>query len=87
MKNVHLAISSSPDVEQKRVLVIEHLMSDDTSAESIVPWMDMNFFILVGGQDRTLQEYTELFACCGYVIKSLVLTKTGRSIIELGIVS
>jgi O-methyltransferase domain len=87
LKNVHLAISTSPDVEQKRVLVIEHLMSDDTSAESIVPWMDMNFFILVGGQDRTLQEYTELFTSCGYVIKSLVLTKTGRSIIELGVVS
>jgi len=33
MKTVHDAISRSPDAERKRVLVIEHLMSDDSGAE------------------------------------------------------
>jgi hypothetical protein len=47
--------------------------------------MDMNFFILVGGQERTLLEYTALFAGCGFDVTKVVLTKTGRSIIELAI--
>ena len=85
MKNLHLAISSSTDASQKRALVIEHLMSDDTSTESLAPWMDMNFFILVGGQERTLLEYSELFTCCGFVITKVLLTQTGRSIIELAV--
>lgn len=83
MKNLHLAISRSAEPLQKRVLVIEHLMSDDTTTESIAPWMDMNFFILVGGQERSLQEYKALFDDCGFVITKVALTKTGRSIIEL----
>ena len=85
MKNLHLAIISSSEALQKRVLVIEHLMSDDTSTESLAPWMDMNFFILVGGQERTLQEYTELFAGSGFVITKVLSTKTGRCIIELAV--
>lgn len=85
MTNLRMAIMNSADAMKKRVLVIEHLMSDDTNTESIAPWMDMNFFILVGGQERTLQEYTELFACCGFDVTKVVLTKTGRSIIELAI--
>lgn len=85
MKNMYLAIRSSDDPLQKRVLVIEHLMNDDPGAESITPWMDMNFFILVGGQDRTLKEYSELFNDCGFSITSIIPTKTGRSIIELAV--
>ena len=85
MKNMYLAIKSSDDPSQKRVLVIEHLMNDDPAEESITPWMDMNFFILVGGQDRTLKEYSELFYDCGFSISSIISTKTGRSIIELAI--
>ena len=85
MKNLHTAIRSSKDPSQKRVLVIEHLMSDNAEAESLAPWMDMNFFILVGGRERSLQEYSDLFTACGFVISRVISTKTGRSIIELAI--
>jgi len=85
MTNLHQAIINSADALKKKVLVIEHLMSDDTNTQSIAPWMDMNFFILVGGQERTLQEYTDLFADCGFDVTNVLLTKTGRSIIELSV--
>ena len=65
--------------------MIEHLMSDNAEAESLAPWMDMNFFILVGGRERSLQEYSDLFTACGFVISRVISTKTGRSIIELAI--
>ncbi len=85
LNTLHLAITGSPGAREKRVLVIEHLMSEDADAESIAPWMDMNFFILVGGQERTFHEYRELFFGAGFEITKTLLTKTGRSIIELGI--
>jgi hypothetical protein len=85
MKNLYLAIKNSECPEQKRVLVIEHVMNDECGTESITPWMDMNFFILVGGQDRTLNEYSQLFSDCGFSILNVISTKTGRSIIELSI--
>lgn len=83
MKSMHHALTADPEHGHKRVLVIEHLMSDDDNTQSIVPWMDLNFFILVGGKDRTLAEYKHIFDQSGFTITRVVPTTTGRSIIEL----
>jgi hypothetical protein len=48
MRTVRDAVCADGDVERKRLLVIEHLMVEDgENAQSVAPWMDLNFFILV----------------------------------------
>ncbi len=84
LRNVRAAISGDAN---KRVLVIEHLMGDDDNTPNIAPWMDLNFFILVGGRDRTLAEYEALFGQCGLAIAQLIPTSTGRTIMELAATS
>lgn len=84
MRTVRDAVRADGDVTRKRVLVIEHLMVEDgEDVQSVAPWMDLNFFILVGGRDRTRREYEKLFARVGFSVARLLPTTTGRTIIEL----
>jgi hypothetical protein len=84
MRTVRDAVCADGAVARKRVLIIEHLMVEDgENTQSIVPWMDLNFFILVGGRDRTQREYETLFARVGFSVARLLPTATGRTIIEL----
>jgi hypothetical protein len=86
MQRVRDALCANGDTARKRVLVIEHLMGDGAeNVQSIVPWMDLNFFILVGGRDRTLEEYGALFEAAGFSIARTLPTATGRTIIELAV--
>lgn len=83
LKNAHRALTTSPGASvPKRLLIIEYLVPEDDT-DSIVAWMDLNFFILVGGSDRTLKEYRQLFAACGFAVDRLIHTPSGRHIIEL----
>ena len=59
------------------------MVEDGEDVQSVAPWMDLNFFILVGGRDRTRREYERLFARTGFSIDRLLPTTTGRTIIEL----
>lgn len=84
MRTVRDAVCADGDMARKRVLVIEHLMVEDgEDVQSVAPWMDLNFFILVGGRDRTRREYERLFARTGFSVARLLPTTTGRTIIEL----
>jgi hypothetical protein len=80
---VRAAIGADGDPAGKRVLVIEHVMDERADAPGIAPWIDLNFFILVGGEDRTLRAYRALFEQCGFVVERVLPTPTGRTIIEL----
>lgn len=84
LQQVRAAVVADGDgCTERRVLVIEHVMDDDASAAGVAPWIDLNFFILVGGEDRTLRDYRALFARCGFTIERLIPTSTGRTIMEL----
>jgi len=65
-----------------RLLIIEHLIPEDNEP-SVVKWIDLNFFVLVDGADRTKGEYMTLAEKAGFKIVSLSPTETGRHIIEL----
>lgn len=87
LRTVRAAICADGNSAHKRVLVVEHLMVEDgESAPSVAPWLDLNFFILVGGRDRTRAEYESLFERAGFSIARLLPTATGRTIIELAVV-
>jgi hypothetical protein len=86
LRSVRAAVCADGDAARKRVLVIEHLMVEDgESTPSVAPWLDLNFFILVGGRDRTRAEYESLFERAGFSISRLLPTATGRTIIELAV--
>ena len=65
-----------------RLLIVEYLIPEDNEL-SIVKWIDLNFFVLVDGADRTADEYTALAEKAGLKIVSFIATETGRHIIEL----
>lgn len=83
LHNVRAATVADGGASGGRVLVIEHVMDDDARAAGVAPWIDLNFFILVGGEDRTLRDYRALFGRCGFSIERLIPTASGRTIMEL----
>lgn len=85
VRTVRDAVVADGNPAAKRVLVIEHVMGEQAQASSVTPWIDLNFFILVGGEDRTLSDYAALFERCGFAIERTLPTSTGRTIIELAV--
>ena len=68
----------------KKLLIIEYIISDDDEP-NIAKWLDLNFRLLVGGQERTEDQYAELANDAGLRISSVIKTGIGRHIIELKI--
>lgn len=68
-------------VRGARLLVIEEMLS----AGSEPDWakvLDITMLVLIGGQQRTPEEYAGLFAQAGFSFKREVQTGTGMSILE-----
>jgi hypothetical protein len=64
-----------------RLLLIEEMIPDDTGPD----WskiMDINMLVLIGGTQRTRQEYAALFDRAGFSFEREVDTGTGMSILE-----
>jgi len=64
-----------------KLLLIEEMMSNDPGPD----WgktMDINMLVLIGGKQRTRQEYTALFETAGFSFKREIDTGTGMSILE-----
>ncbi len=66
----------------RRLLIIEHLL-DDPGEGGRAAWLDLNFLILIGGQERDLEGYRSLAARSGFAIARVLSTPVGRSILEL----
>lgn len=56
-------------------------MPDDGS-NHIANWMDLNFMILTDGAERTVEQYRQLGAECGFKLEATHETNTRRHIIE-----
>lgn len=69
---------------EKRLLVIEHLISEDDEF-SVAKWLDLNFMVLVDGAERTLGEYRELAGKAGFELLRALPTAAGRHVIELAL--
>ena len=82
LKTARDAMMRSSPGRHKRLLIIEYLMPEGNE-KSVVKWIDMNFFILVDGGDRTADEYQKLVARAGFDVLDFIETPVGRHIIEL----
>lgn len=63
-----------------RVLVVERLL-DPTKASESATWVDLNMLVLVGGRERSEQDFHDLFAAAGFAC-TRVLPAGGLFIIE-----
>lgn len=83
LRTVRAAMASSPS-PHKRLLIIEHLIPEDDSF-SLATWLDVNFMILVNGAEQNLDGYQALARQAGFTITRVILTSSGRSIMELAL--
>lgn len=65
----------------KRMLIIEHLISED-DAHGVAKWLDLNAMVLVDGAERTLDQYREIGSQAGFELLHARPTQTGRHILE-----
>lgn len=69
---------------KKRLLIIEHLLPENGESK-IASWMDLNFMVLVGGTESTLDEYKELGKRGGFEFESAFETSSGRNILSFAL--
>ncbi len=85
MKTVRKAMASTDGIStpksQKRLLVIENLVPEEGDT-GIATWMDLNFMVIVGGDERTYEEYSELGEACGLKLEQAIKTDSGRHIMS-----
>lgn len=73
---------AEPAAAHRRLLIIENLLTNEPSTAA---WLDLNFMVLVDGQERTLEEYRDLAAQAGLALLRAIPTATGRHILELAL--
>lgn len=85
MKNIRIAMlstnGSATPISNKRLLIIENILPDDGNSD-ISNWMSLNFMILVDGQERNRNEYSELGDATGFRLINIYETGTNRKILE-----
>jgi hypothetical protein len=64
-----------------RVLVAEHVISSGNRAEQ-GKLMDINMLVLLGGRERTREEFRALFARAGLRLARVIPTRCPLSILE-----
>jgi precorrin-6B methylase 2 len=64
-----------------RVLVIEGILGSNSTQQAITA-MDLRMLVLLGGRERTLEEFNRLAATAGLTLQSVRSTIAGRSILE-----
>jgi hypothetical protein len=70
--------------EHKRLLIIEHLVTDDDQP-NVAKWLDLNFMVLVDGRERRLHEYRALGAQAGFELLRTLPTPAGRHLMEFAL--
>jgi O-methyltransferase domain len=68
-------------VPHAKLLLIEEMMSAEVGPDW-AKMMDINMLVLIGGKQRTREEYAALFDKAGFSFKREVDTGTGMSILE-----
>lgn len=86
-KQLLLSVSKAMAAEttqspNKRLLIIEYLVSADEASSEMANWLDLNFMILINGKSRSLNEYIELAESAGLVLDATYPTPIGRKILE-----
>lgn len=85
LRTIRTAMIASP-WEDKRLLIIEYLVPEGDEF-SLAPWLDINFMILVNGAERDLAGYHALAHRTGFTITRTIPTSSGRSILELAVLT
>jgi hypothetical protein len=62
-------------------LVVERFIGASNTAPD-EKFADLNMMVAAGGRERTHQEFVELFAAAGYVLKRVLPTGTHLHLIE-----
>jgi ubiquinone/menaquinone biosynthesis C-methylase UbiE len=68
LRNVHRAAAPGT-----KLVLVEMLLPDEPQP-SPVTLMDMNMMVMVGGRERTQDEYRALLATCGYELERVIPT-------------
>lgn len=61
------------------VLIFEMLISQNSSL--FATWLDLNMMVLLGGKERTKEEFSDLFSKSGFELKEVLPTQSHLSII------
>lgn len=77
LRNVRAALAPA-----RRLLIIENLIPEGDGF-SVAKWLDLNFMVLVGGAERTLEAYRELARRADLELAQALPTPAGRHILEL----
>jgi hypothetical protein len=76
LKNIHRAARS-----QSKLLVVEMVVPDKPEP-SLVPLMDLAMLVLLGGRERSGQDFASLLGRAGYRIERIIPTAGLFSVIE-----
>lgn len=74
----------SIDPSKKRLLILENLLVEDDTPK-LATWMDLNFMVLIGGAEHTLEEYREIGRKAGLELDEVVETSAGRHVLSFAI--
>lgn len=80
LRNVHRA--AAPDA---RLVLVEMLLPDEPQP-SPVALMDMNMLVMLGGRERTGEEFGALLARCGFTLERIVPTPGMFAVLEARVV-
>lgn len=75
----NLAKSAKPGA---KVLLVESVVEEDDSAQSMSKVMDLNMLAMTGGKERTAKEYAELFEKTGFKLTRVIPTLSPMQIVE-----
>jgi SAM-dependent methyltransferase len=65
-----------------RVVVLEMILGDIGREPSVVPSQDLNMLVLLGGRERTVEQFDELFRAAGLRRTAVTGTESPMSVIE-----
>ncbi|MEM7086665.1 MAG: methyltransferase [Bacteroidota bacterium] len=72
------------DPSKKRLLIIENLLVEHDEPK-IATWMDINFMVIIGGAEHTLEEYRVIGRKAGLELSEVVETSSGRHVLAFAL--
>jgi hypothetical protein len=72
------------DPSKKRLLILENLLVEDDTPK-LATWMDLNFMVIIGGAEHTLEEYREIGRKAGLELVDVTETSAGRHVLEFAL--
>lgn len=63
------------------LLVIEQVLPP-ANEPSLGKWLDLHMLVMLGGRERTADEYRSLLAAAGFELTSVIPTQSGASLVE-----